>query len=68
MNIKHESERWIFGNDWGWFDGIKNTILGLAVVIATMSSLSGLPLLIKMAVILIMMMVLILWIVDEYRD
>ena len=45
-----------------------NTILGLAVVIATMSSLSGLPLLTKMAVILIMMMVLILWIADEYRD
>lgn len=47
---------------------LKNTILGLAVVIATMSSLSGLPLLTKMAVILIMMMVLILWIVDEHRD
>lgn len=47
---------------------LKNTILGLAVVIATMSSLSGLPLLPKMAVILIMMMVLILWIADEYRD
>ena len=47
---------------------LKNTILGLAVVITTMSSLSSLPLLHKMAVILIMMMVLILWIVDEYRD
>ena len=47
---------------------LKNIILGLAVVIATTSSLSGLPLLPKMAVILIMMMVLILWIVDEYRD
>lgn len=47
---------------------LKNIILGLAVVIATTSSLSGLPLLPKMAVILIMMMVLILWIADEYRD
>lgn len=47
---------------------LKNTILGLAVVIATMSSLSSLPLWSKMVVILIMMMVLILWIADEYRD
>ena len=47
---------------------LKNTILGVAVVVAMMSSLSNLPLLPKLAVILIMTAILLLWIVDEYRD